>query len=178
MFILYCKTLLLLLKRDIGKVRDMFVGMGRFKGKGWSTVIRARAPVVRVPYWNCSDSSSSPKHARKLMKLCTLPRSGDNLHLIQFQKWVWQNGPIAPPLKFQRSASQAMFHIHVHNLVHTCNTPIPTKKSPATKSETQQEVCYFEFSLQVLCRFCHFQALFLNKLFLEIYINQHQIWSV
>ncbi len=36
------------------------------------------------------------------------------------------------------------------------------------KSETQQEVCYLEFSLQILCRFCHFQALYLNELLLEI----------
>ncbi len=35
----YCKTLLLLLWWDMGKVRDRFGGMGRFKGglryKGW-----------------------------------------------------------------------------------------------------------------------------------------------
>ncbi len=38
-FILYCKTLLLLLRWDTGKVRDRFGGIGRFKGglrcKGW-----------------------------------------------------------------------------------------------------------------------------------------------
>ncbi len=37
--ILYCKTLLLLLRWDTGKVRGRFGGMGRFKGglrcKGW-----------------------------------------------------------------------------------------------------------------------------------------------
>ncbi len=32
MFILYCKTLILLLRWDTGKVRDKFVAMGRFKG--------------------------------------------------------------------------------------------------------------------------------------------------
>ncbi len=32
MFILHCKTLLLLLRWDTGKVRDRFGGMGRFKG--------------------------------------------------------------------------------------------------------------------------------------------------
>lgn len=31
-FILYCKTLILLLRWDTGKVRDKFVAMGRFKG--------------------------------------------------------------------------------------------------------------------------------------------------
>ncbi len=31
MFVLYCKTLLLLLRWDTGKVRDGFGGMGRFK---------------------------------------------------------------------------------------------------------------------------------------------------
>ncbi len=39
LFMLYCKTLLLLLRWDISKVRDRFGGMGRFKGglrcKGW-----------------------------------------------------------------------------------------------------------------------------------------------
>ncbi len=39
MVILYCKTLLLLLRGYRGKVRDRFGGMGRFKGglrcKGW-----------------------------------------------------------------------------------------------------------------------------------------------
>ncbi len=38
-FILYCKTLLLLLRWDMDKVRDRFDGMCRFKGglrcKGW-----------------------------------------------------------------------------------------------------------------------------------------------
>ncbi len=40
MVILYCKTLLLLLRWDRGKVRDRFGGMGRFKDglKGWLTV--------------------------------------------------------------------------------------------------------------------------------------------
>ncbi len=39
MFILYFKTLLLLLRWDTGEVRDVFGGIGRFKGrlrcKGW-----------------------------------------------------------------------------------------------------------------------------------------------
>ncbi len=34
-FMLYCRTLLLLLRWDTGKVWDRFGGMGRFKGKGW-----------------------------------------------------------------------------------------------------------------------------------------------
>ncbi len=42
-FILYCKTLLLLLRWDTGKVRDRFGGMGRFKGglrcKGWGNSV-------------------------------------------------------------------------------------------------------------------------------------------
>jgi len=32
-FLLYCKTLLLLLRYDTGKVRDRCGGMGRFKGR-------------------------------------------------------------------------------------------------------------------------------------------------
>ncbi len=60
-----------------------------------------------------------------------------------------------------------MFHIHTHNLIDTRDTPIPKKKKkPGTKS--QQEVCYLEFSRQVFCRFHHFQALYLNKLLLQI----------
>ncbi len=42
-----------------------------------------------------------------------------------FQKWVWQNGSIAPPIKFQRSVPRAMVHIHVRNSLDTCNTPVP-----------------------------------------------------
>ncbi len=41
--ILYCETLLLLLRWDMGKVRDRFGGMGRFKGglscKGWANSV-------------------------------------------------------------------------------------------------------------------------------------------
>ncbi len=33
--VLYCKTFLLLLRWDMGKVRDRFGGMGRFRGKLW-----------------------------------------------------------------------------------------------------------------------------------------------
>ncbi len=35
MFILHCKTLLLLLMSDMGKVRDRFGGVGRLRCKGW-----------------------------------------------------------------------------------------------------------------------------------------------
>lgn len=34
MFILYCKTLLQLLRWDTGKIRDSFSGIGRLRGKG------------------------------------------------------------------------------------------------------------------------------------------------
>ncbi len=30
-----------------------------------------------------------------------------------FQKWVWQNGSIAPPMHFQRSAPRTAFHVQV-----------------------------------------------------------------
>ncbi len=56
-FILNFKTLLLLLRRDMGKVRDMFGGMGRFKGglrcKGWvnSVIINV---ITEIHYrYNC-----------------------------------------------------------------------------------------------------------------------------
>ncbi len=59
--------------------------------------------------------------------------------------------------------------------VHLCNLTIPTKKSPGTKSETQQEVGYFEFSRHILCHFCHFQVSYFNELLPEIYSDEHQI---
>ncbi len=53
MFILYCKTLLLLLRWDTGKVRDRFGGMGRFKGglrcKGWVKIVTIKV-ITDVPY--------------------------------------------------------------------------------------------------------------------------------
>ncbi len=86
-----------------------------------------------------------PKHAGKLMKLCTHARSGGNLHLI----WVSEVG-------VAKWLNRATYNISTKcpssYVLHTCNIPIPTKK----KSETQ----HLEFSRQVLCRFCHFQALY------------------
>ncbi len=52
MFILNCKTLLLLLRWDTGKGRDRFGGMGRFKDrlrcKGWvnSVIINVITDVL------------------------------------------------------------------------------------------------------------------------------------
>ncbi len=43
MFILYCETLLLLLRWDTGEVRDRVGGMGRFKSglsfNGWDNIV-------------------------------------------------------------------------------------------------------------------------------------------
>ncbi len=74
----------------------------------------------------------------------------------------------APPINIQRSAPRATFHVHVRKLVHSCNITIPTKKSLGTKSETKQEVSYFEFSCHILCHFCHFQVSYFNELLPEI----------
>ncbi len=52
------------------------------------------------------------------------------------------------------------------------------KKSPGTKSETQQEVGYLEFSHHILCHFYHFQVSYFNELLPEIYSDEHQNWSV
>ncbi len=82
---------------------------------------------------------------------------------------MWQNGSTAPPINIQRSAPRATFHVHVRKSVHLCNLTIPTKKSLGTKSETQQEVGYFEFSRHILCHFCHFQVSYFNELLPEIY---------
>ncbi len=62
MFILYLKTILLLLRWDTGNVRDMFSCMGRFKGglrcKGWVnsviihliTEINCRCNYIKYKY--------------------------------------------------------------------------------------------------------------------------------
>ncbi len=54
---------------------------------------------------------------------------------------------------------RATFHVHVQKSVHSCNITIPTKKSPGTKSETQQEVVILNFlvlfcDIFAICR-CH-----------------------
>ncbi len=52
------------------------------------------------------------------------------------------------------------------------------KKSPGTKSETQQEVGYLNFPRHILCHFCHFQVSYFNELLPEIYSDEHQNWSL
>ncbi len=69
---------------------------------------------------------------------------------------MWQNGSTAPPINIQRSAPRATFHVHVRKSVHLCNLTIPTKKSPGTKSETQQESAILNF----LIIFCVIFAIF------------------
>ncbi len=91
---------------------------------------------------------------------------------------MWQNGSTAPPINIQRNAPRATFHVHVRKLVHSCNITIPTKKSLGTKSETKQEVGYFEFSRHILYHFCHFQVSYFNELLPEIYSDEHQNWSL
>ncbi len=77
---------------------------------------------------------------------------------------MWQNGSTAPPINIQRSAPRATFHVHVRKSVLSCNLTIPTKNSLGTKSETKQEVGYFEFSRHILYHFCHFQVSYFNEL--------------
>ncbi len=110
--------------------------------------------MVWGPYWNCSVSSSSSASSSSSSSASSSSSSSassiaffEGLNMLQnswnfahaselakiyiwygFQKWVCQNGSIAPPIKFQRSAPQATFHVHARNSVHTCNTPLPTKK--------------------------------------------------
>ncbi len=143
-------------------------------------LVRAQAPVVRGPYWNCSDSPSphfwGPKHAQ----------THETLHTRQkwwkftIYMWVSEVGVAkwldSGTYKISTKCPLSYVSHTCTNLVDTCSTPIPPNKSLGTKSKTQQEVCYFEFSQQVLCRFCTFQVFYLNELRLEIY--RHQIWSV
>ncbi len=89
-----------------------------------------------------------------------------------------QNGSTAPPLNIQWSAPRATFHVHVRKLVHSCNLTLPTKKYLGTKSETKQEVGYFEFSHHILCHFCHFQVSYFNELLPEIFPDEHKNWSL
>ncbi len=70
-------------------------------------------------------------------------RSGENLHLI----WVSKVGVA----KWLDSATYTLSTVCASSYVsrtciksvHSCNTPIPTKKSLEAKSQTQQEVGYF-----------------------------------
>ncbi len=78
----------------------------------------------------------------------------------------------------QGSAPRATFHEHVRKSVHSCDLTIPTKKCPGTKSETKQEVGYFEFSCHILYHFCHFQVSYFNELLSEIFPDEHQNWSL
>ncbi len=64
---------------------------------------------------------------------------------------MWQNASTAQPIHIQRSTPRAKFHVHVRKSVHSWSLTIPTKKSPGTKSETQQEVGYCKFSRHILC---------------------------
>ncbi len=80
--------------------------------------------------------------------------------------------------KYSAECASSYVHVHVRKSVHSCNLTIPTKKSLGTKSETQQEVGYFEFSRHILCHFCHFQVSYFNELLPEIYSDEHQNWSL
>ncbi len=62
--------------------------------------------------------------------------------------------------------------------VHSCNITIPTKKCLGTKSETKQEVGYFEFCRHILCHFCQFQLSYFIELLPEIYSDEQQNWSL
>ncbi len=75
-------------------------------------------------------------------------------------------------------ASSYVSRTNIRKLVHSCNITIPTKKSLGTKSETKQEVGYFEFYCHILCHFCHFQVSYFNELLPEIYSDEHQNWSM
>ncbi len=71
---------------------------------------------------------------------------------------MWQNDSTAPPILIQRRALGLRFTYMYENR-YSCNITIPTKKSPGTKSETQQEVGYFNFlvifsDILAICR-CH-----------------------
>ncbi len=55
MFILYCKSLFLVLRWDTGKVRDRFGGVGRFKcglrSKGWFNSVIIITDVITCRYF-------------------------------------------------------------------------------------------------------------------------------
>ncbi len=91
---------------------------------------------------------------------------------------MWQNGSTAPPINIQRSAPRATFHVRVRKSVHSCNITTPTKKYLGTKSETKQEVGYFEFCRHILCHFCHFQVSYFIELLPDIYSDEQQNWSL
>ncbi len=132
----------------------------------------------RGPYWICSVyyyyyyyySSSSSKLNRILEDLNMLEKSGNFAHASERWKFTSDMGfrsrcgkmaRQAPPINIQRSAPRATFHVHLRKLVHSCNITIPTKKSLGTKSETKQEVGYFEFSCHILVSFLPFSGVIL-----------------
>ncbi len=106
------------------------------------------------------EKSGNFAHASELVKMYVFVCVSD----IGVAKWL--------------DSPRATFHVHVLKSVHSCNITIPTKKHPGTKSETQQEVGYFEFSHHILCHFCHFQVSYFNELLPEIYSDEHQNWSL
>ncbi len=114
----------------------------------------------------------------KVRKLCTRVRTGENLRLIWdsevgVAKWL-----DSATYKYSAECASSYVSRTCTKSVHLCNLTIPTKKSPGTKSETQQEVGYFEFSRHILCHFCHFQVSYFNELLPEIYSDEHQNWSL
>ncbi len=94
------------------------------------------------------------------------------------QDFVWQNGSIVVPTKFQWSSSRCTFHLDVCCLLGTCNIP-RLKKSllvPCPKSNRKSAIFKFNFKFQ--CIFGHLQESYFNKLLLENLLDQDQIWSV
>ncbi len=79
---------------------------------------------------------------------------------------MWQNGSTAPPIHFQRCAPRAKFHVHVWKSVHSCNTPIPTKKSLGAKSQIHRKLVIL-ITRQIFVSFWGFQVSYFNKLLLE-----------
>ncbi len=95
-----------------------------------------------------------------------------------FRSRVWQNGSTSATYTDSAESPQATFHVHVWKSVHSCNVTIPTKKSPGTKYETQQEVGYFEFLVIFSDIFAIWQVSYFNELLPEIYSHEHQNWSL
>ncbi len=111
------------------------------------------------------EKSGNFAHASELVK-----KTSDMGSEVGVAKWL-----DSATINIQRNVPRATFHVHVRKSVHSCNLTIPTKKSPGTKSETKQEVGYFEFSRH-LYNFCHFQVSYLTKLLPEIFPDEHQNW--
>ncbi len=115
------------------------------------------------------EKSGNFAHASELVKISVLYGFSE----VGVAKWL-----NSATYKYSAECASSYVSRTCTKMVHSCNLTIPTKKSLGTKSETKQEVGYFEFSRHILYNFCHFQVSYFNELLPEIFPDEHQNWSL